>query len=85
MLIASMRAILLTTFDLDENKQKKSPLITNNGKNQVGLGGPITLELRFRNPTLIIYCILDSLTGLWRSSPISLCIFNKLNPFSVVL
>ena len=29
----SMRAILLTTFDLDENKQKKSPLITNNGKN----------------------------------------------------
>jgi hypothetical protein len=34
MLIASMRAILLTTFDLDENKQKKSPpLITNNGKN----------------------------------------------------
>jgi hypothetical protein len=33
MLIASMRAIILTTFDLDENKQKKSPLITNNGKN----------------------------------------------------
>jgi len=33
MLIASMRAILLTTFDLDENKQKKSQLITNNGKN----------------------------------------------------
>jgi len=33
MLIASMRAILLTTFDLDENKQKMSPLITNNGKN----------------------------------------------------
>ena len=23
----------LKTFDLDENKQKKSPLITNNGKN----------------------------------------------------
>ena len=45
----------------------------------------ITLELRFRKPTLFIYCILDSLIGLWRSSPISLCIFNKLNPFSVVL
>ena len=29
----SISTTLLTTFDLDENKQKKSPLITNNGKN----------------------------------------------------
>lgn len=31
------------------------------------------------------YCILDSVIGVCRSSPISLCIFKKLNPFSVVL
>jgi len=29
----SISTTLLTIFNLDENKQKKSPLITNNGKN----------------------------------------------------
>jgi hypothetical protein len=76
---------LLTTFDLDQTNSKSHHSILIMVKIRSGSEEPIRLELRFRNPTLFIYCILDSLIGLWRSSPISLCIFNKLNPFSVVL
>ena len=82
----SIRTTLLTTFDLDETNRKSHHSLLIMVKIRSGSVEPITLELRFRNPTLFIYCIiLDSLIGLWRSSPISLCIFNKLNPFSVVL